>query len=382
MAVVHANIFSHSSKQSHLLTRFEIMPLRRLRNFWTKSLRAMRDEVEDVQDDMAHTGIAWRLVFLLILAYFLVTIAMGIYWSLTPSLFSVKATPSVIMQQQVGTPAPGVTTTATLIRITETLWKKPGGYIYNDISPPGIWLDDMPHWEYGVIIQVRDMNKALREAFSRSQSQSLEDADLQKAESRFNFDHDSWLFPATESQYHEGAEFLRAYLTRLADDNQQDGQFFARADNLNYWLATVETRLGNLSQRLSASVGQQRLNTDLAGDAQAPSPSGARAELFVKTPWNELDDVLFETRGSAWALIHLLKAVEVDFAEVLKDKNALVSMQQIIRELEATQQTLWSPVVLNGSGFGVLANHSLVMASYISRANAAIIDLRRLLQQG
>jgi hypothetical protein len=39
-------------------------------------------------------------------------------------------------------------------------------------------------------------------------------------------------------------------------------------------------------------------------------------------------------------------------------------------------------MILNGSGFGVLANHSLVMASYISRANAAIIDLRDLLSQG
>jgi len=39
-------------------------------------------------------------------------------------------------------------------------------------------------------------------------------------------------------------------------------------------------------------------------------------------------------------------------------------------------------MVLNGSGFGLLANHSLVMASYISRANAAIIDLRDLLAQG
>jgi len=50
--------------------------------------------------------------------------------------------------------------------------------------------------------------------------------------------------------------------------------------------------------------------------------------------------------------------------------------------LEATQETVWSPMISNGSGFGFLANHSLVMASYISRANAAIIDLRSLLSQG
>jgi len=39
-------------------------------------------------------------------------------------------------------------------------------------------------------------------------------------------------------------------------------------------------------------------------------------------------------------------------------------------------------MIFNGEGFGVLANHSLVMASYISRANAAIIDLRELLSKG
>ena len=39
-------------------------------------------------------------------------------------------------------------------------------------------------------------------------------------------------------------------------------------------------------------------------------------------------------------------------------------------------------MALNGDGFGRLANHSLVMANYISRANAAIIDLRELLEKG
>ena len=74
--------------------------------------------------------------------------------------------------------------------------------------------------------------------------------------------------------------------------------------------------------------------------------------------------------------------IEVDFQEVLEKKNALVGLRQTICELEATQEALWSPVVLNGSGFGVFANHSLVLASYISRANAAILDLRELLAQG
>ena len=144
----------------------------------------------------------------------------------------------------------------------------------------------------------------------------------------------------------------------------------------------MNSRLGSLSQRLSASVGKARINIDLAGDTAASQSTDAPAEQEVQTPWSEIDDVFFEARGAAWALIHFLKAAEVDFAEVLRNKNAQVSLQQIIRELEGTQETVWSPMILNGSGFGMLANHSLVMASYISRANAAIIDLRDLLSQG
>lgn len=276
----------------------------------------------------------------------------------------------------------GSVTTAALMGVMETLLEKPGGYLHNDRFPPGIWLDNTPNWEFGALIQVRDLSRAMREVFSRSQSQSTEDADLALAEPRYHFDSDSWVLPSSESEYRQAQGYTRSYFRRLSDANDPDAQFFARADNLRYWLSTVNTRLGSLSQRLSASVGQRRLNTDLAGDAGASQSTRGPAEMEVKTPWLEIDDVFYEARGTTWALIHFLRAVEVDFAEVLEKKNARVSLQQIIRELEGAQEAVWSPVILNGTGFGLVANHSLVMASYISRANAAIIDLRDLLLQG
>lgn len=357
------------------------MALRKLKHLWINGLRRARDGYADTQEDLARSSLKWRLVLGFVVLYLLLTGLVGIYWSMSPGLFNVREQTAQMLAEHQLQPAAGAATAVTLITVARTLLDKRGGYLSNDVMPPGVWLDNMPNWEYGVLIQVRDMSKAMREAYSRSQSQSREDVDLILAEPRFNFDNDSWIFPATESQYREAIRYLHKYLQRLSSD-RGDAQFFARADNLNYWLSTVETRLGNLSQRLSASVGQQRLNTDLAGDPDAYESPSAPGDSMIKTPWLELDDVLFEARGSAWALIHFLKAVEVDFAEVLQKKNALVSLQQIIRELEATQQTIYSPMILNGSGFGILPNHSLVMASYISRANAAIIDLRRLLAQG
>jgi hypothetical protein len=39
-------------------------------------------------------------------------------------------------------------------------------------------------------------------------------------------------------------------------------------------------------------------------------------------------------------------------------------------------------MILNGQGFGMFPNHSLVLASYLSRAHSAVIDLRELLERG
>ena len=116
----------------------------------------------------------------------------------------------------------------------------------------------------------------------------------------------------------------------------------------------------------------------LGADGLPEQPESQR----IKTSFTEIDDVFYQARGTAYALIHLLKAVEKDFESILGSKNARVSLAQIVVELEATQATVWSPMILNGGGFGVFANHSLAMASYISRANAAIIDLRNLLENG
>ncbi|MBU3069453.1 DUF2333 family protein [Aestuariicella sp. G3-2] len=341
--------------------------------------QGIRDWWQDWREDGVGGWFTKTLLTVLVL-YLLIAAVMGFFWSSEPDHFTVRE--SVAMNAQGRPMFIGVATTSALIRVSETLLDKPGGFMSNDVMPPGLWLDNMPNWEYGVLIQVRDMSKAMREAFSRSQSQSTEDNSLARAESRFNFDNRSWALPASESEYRAGIESLHSYLLRLSDDDQHNAQFFARADNLRYWLSTVETRLGSLSQRLSASVGQRRLNTDLAGEVAARQSTSTPREMEVKTPWTEIDDVFYEARGSTWALLHFLRAVEVDFADILERKHALVSLQQIIRELEGAQAPIYSPMILNGGGFGMLANHSLVMASYISRANAAIIDLRELLAQG
>ena len=317
----------------------------------------------------------WGAGLIVLLAAFFTIL--GFWYSSEPDLYD-----GYVKAEELAGPNPrtGALTTASVIVVMETLLEKNGGLISNDITPPSIVLDNMPSWERGVIDQVRVAAKAMRDSFSRSQSQSQEDTSLAEAEPNFNFGIKSWIFPSSENEYRKGIQHMHDYLERLQDEEEFNAQFFARADNLEIYLASVENRLGSLSQRLSASVGQRRLNTDLAGERRATQATPTADEFEVKTPWLEIDNVFFEARGSTWALTQFLTGIEQDFASILEGKNAKVSLQQIIRELEAAQAPIRAPMITRDENiYGFFPNHSLVMASYISRAHAAIIDLRELL---
>lgn len=305
-----------------------------------------------------------------------ILLGMSWYWSRTPDVFWVNE--KVNNERTVI----GFATTDTLVRVAEVLLDKPGGYLSNDVTPPSIFLDNIPNWEFGVLQQVRDLVNVIRNDYSRSQSQSREDTDLTLAQPKFNIEHDSWIIPKAESEYRDGIEAVGRYRDRLAGMGEADAQFFARADNLREWLAQVEKRLGSLTRRLGDSVATSVVNTDLAGDAAASANTSLTGNVAVSTSWFEIDDVFYEARGASWALVHFFRAAQFDFADVLADKNAEASVRQIIRELEASLQPLRSPMVMNGGGFGLFANHSLVMANYLARANAAVINLRELLDQG
>ncbi len=258
----------------------------------------------------------------------------------------------------------------TLATIGDTLLTKNGGYLSNDLFP-GPLIDNMPSWEFGVVVMLRDGASALRNHFARSQSQSRENPELAKAEPSFYFTHDSWMLPSTEDEYKKGIDSLRNYLGNLTETRGSNAHFYSRADNLDQYLQVIIKRLGDFSYRLSASSVQK----------QTYDPVNDKISV-TKTPWMEVDDVFWEARGAAWALLHIFKSIESDFTNTLQGKAANATLRQIIHELEDSQSQILSPVILNGDGFGLFANYSLTMANHIARANAATIDLRELMLRG
>lgn len=339
----------------------------KIRQLWLGNLRKLRDRYADIREDISGS-LYWRLGLAILLGWLLLVLALGIYWSRTPAPFAVEVYTAKKLQAMDRQPAPGAITTATLIGLVDVLLNKPGGYLSNDIMPPGVWLDNMPNWEYGLILQLRDINQSLVETIGYPPGEEA-DGDLALALSRFRFSRTSWIMPSTESRYREGQAHLREYLNRLTDPDATDARFTASAETLEDWLARVDQRLQNLSRRLSASVGESAL---YAGEEPATG----------RTPRTELDDIFFEARGTAWALIHLLQAVERDFAGVLNRSDSRAHLRDMIVQLQATQQTIYSPIILNGRGFGLLANHSLVMNAYIANTRGALEELRNEIRAG
>ena len=332
-------------------------------------------------------GWLWSIAVITVTVTVVLT-GVGWYWSVEPASFNAREVALEKANGDASKIVPGFTITAALIKEAEALLDKPGGYLSNDKLPPASFfgmfplLDNMPNWEFGALVMIRDTSRVMRNDFSRSQSQSRENEALAQAEPLFHFPNDSWLFPPTEREYRKAIKYTSDYLNGLASHTDAGTQFYTRADNLNVLLAIIEKRLGDLSQRLNASVEELRVNTDLAGDTAAQQSTRAPGLIVAKTPWLQIDDVFYEARGYVWALLNIMRAIEVDFNGVLQKKNAVASLQQVIRLLEQAQVPPSSPIVLNGDPMGWVANYSKAMVSYISPANSAIIDLRNLLTTG
>ncbi|MHB0774397.1 DUF2333 family protein [Halomonas sp. WWR20] len=267
--------------------------------------------------------------------------------------------PAKALAEQQSVPiAPGEVTVATTVTLISTLLDKPGGFLRNDVMPPGVWLDNMPSWELGVLTQVRTMTATLDDSLSNGYFA------LGEAREALDTSSNRWLFPSAEERYAQAGDAITAYLQQLRDGGTQ-ATFNTDVQALDAWLSKVEALLETQTRQLAASVGDGLVrDAELQGMAQSHNS------------WFEIDNVFYQARGNAWALKQLMKAMRRDFSDELSSQ-AQSTVTQLLAVLEASQARLWSPVVLNGSGFGFFANHSLMMANYTLRATSLVQQLRQ-----
>ncbi|CAA9892610.1 conserved hypothetical protein [Candidatus Methylobacter favarea] len=337
--------------------------------------------IETLQD-VKSKGILWVFgVFVIIIL--VIQFILGAWWGSEPEQFNIQDEALKRAKETHTSNIPvGYTYTNTLAHIAEVLMYKPGGYITNDVAPPGVFLDNISNWEYGALVMLRDATTALRNHFARDQSQSAEDADLAVAEPYFYYENDSWALPSTEAEYQKGIDALHKYMSRLQKygGNVKQAQFYSRADNLWQYTEVVIKRLGGLSTRLTANSSGSNYGPGLSElEIKKAEEQGTP---IAKVTWLEIDDIFYEARGASWALLHILRAIKHDFADILIDKRAMRTVDIMIKALENALTPILSPMILNGGGYGLFANYSLTMANYIARANAAALDLRDIMNRG
>lgn len=331
-------------------------------------------------EDAKSKGILWGFGTLVGIVV-IVMLILGEWWSTEPKEFNVQEEAIERMNVTHTDQMPiGYVYANTLAHIADVILHKPGGYLTNDVAPPGLFCDNIQSWEYGALVMLRDATTALRNHFARDQSQSAEDPDLANAEPYFYYEHNSWALPSTEAEYEKGVDALHNYMARLQNptSTSRPAQFHSRADNLWQYTEVVIKRLGGLNTRLAAST--DRFSGATHGDPS--NPIDINMPTIGQTPWMEIDNVFYEARGACWALLHILKAIKHDFSDILLDKRAMNTLDNMIQALDNALTPTLSPVVLNGDGFGLFANYSLAMANYIARANAAALDLRDVMNRG
>lgn len=317
--------------------------------------------MDDWLNRLALKGVEWRerwglgqgmaAVPVLLLVLGAVQLGLAWHWGRERPVAPVEAAPGA---------ARGAVLVGALATVARGLTDKPGGYLANDLLPPGLLLDDIPAWERGALQSSRDLLHVLGQGSAEVRPGG--DPDLADAERAFSVAPDAWAMPSAEAELVRGGAALQRFGRRLGPG----GTARLPVDEvlLRRWLETVDGRLEQSAVRLNAAL---------------PAPVAAAQPVVPETSWWEIDDVFYEARGSAWALLHLLRAAEIEFAPLLERRHADLSLRAAIHELAATQQPVWSPVILNGSGFGLSANHSLVLANYLARAQADLADVRQLL---
>jgi len=238
------------------------------------------------------------------------------------------------------------------------------GWTANDpFTSPAILLDNMPNYQQGIVGALGRFAFELADQVGRRRGSSQIDPDLQSAAGLLQYPGDVWHWDPTvslsptatsEAQYNKARRALISYNERVA---RGEAVFESRADNL---LATLD--------RMALDVG----SSSAVIENQIENPEGW---LFD----TKADDVFYATKGQLYAYHMLVKAMRVDFSNVIEERE----LSQIWALLEESLQdgaSLQPLVIINGDADSqILPSHLAAQGFYLLRARAQMRSITNIL---
>lgn len=229
---------------------------------------------------------------------------------------------------------------------------------------PGSMLDNMPNYQMGIVAAVSRFGIELADQIARTRGSSQVDPDLNNAAGLLRYPGTVWIFDiqtswaptaSSESQYRRAMAALRSYNQRLSAGQ---ATFDARADNL----------LGTLD-RIAADMGSSSAAVD-----QHLEESGFFPD------WTA-DDLFYNNKGRLYAYYLLMRALQVDFADVISERQLAGAWNQTLESLRLAA-TLQPWVIVNGAPDGqVMPSHLAAQGFFLLRARTQLREISNILQK-
>ncbi len=227
---------------------------------------------------------------------------------------------------------------------------------------PSALLVRMPAFQRGIMTGIARFTIEMSDQIGRTRGSSQADPDLQKAAGLLNYSPYVWLFdfstswlPTTSSQtqYRAGLAALKNYNKRLSTGN---AVFERRADNL------IETI--------------NRMANDLGA---ASAATAERIENGSGFNFNTDADLYYHTKGRMYATYLLMRELQRDFADIVKEKQLEAVWAQTMESLKAGMR-LNNFFVLNAApDSAMLPNHLAAQGFFLMRARTQMYEITNIL---
>jgi hypothetical protein len=247
------------------------------------------------------------------------------------------------------------------------------------------FFDNKMSFQLGVLDAMRLMAIQLEDSLGRVRGTSSADTNLQGAQSRLRINERAWVFnnpfdkqlgtfqTSAAGSYRGAIVLYENYNTRLV---ACDALFDARADNLFALLSRISADIGSISERLAQRARGEEWDVEAHAFVATTGDGNDRGWFDMRA-----DNLFHVSRGRMYALHGLLQGAKADFSDVIANRDLAGVWARM--EAHIAEAALLDPqVVSNGRADGTLApDHLSVMAAYVLRARANMVELRSILNR-
>lgn len=216
---------------------------------------------------------------------------------------------------------------------------------------PSYFLDNMPSFQLGIISSVSQLSKAMAAKVER-RIDDQKDMHLKEAAKLLQYPGNIWMFspdnhlmpvPSSHSQYRKARKQLIKFNYNLNDGTEV---FYKNPADLAFFLQ-------RLSRSLNTSIG------NLENQIREYSTS------YID---NQADNIFYYTQGQIYGDYLLLKALAVDYKDIIIHSDIYLEWTQMLNALE--QGTQISPLIVrNGEiSSSIAPNHLNSLAFYTLKA--------------